>query len=168
MKTNFMILSSFFLIGCFYACDNNNSLLDENQVTPVSTRSVPDPNNHDMSHIPDDGGAGNFIENCFFSGDSFSYKMQRGSVVFTLSYDKTKRSYPLISFIKFTKHYNTKYELFKYSIRDIQYDTNNNLQSFQIVIQYDVYKNKQKPGKSTEYYYYYYETPKYILKYTRQ
>lgn len=169
MKTISFILSSFLFIGFFYACDNNDSILENNSETQVRTRSsTPDPNLQDDTDTPEgDGGNGYSTTSYLFERGNFTYNMQKGVVVFTLSYDKSKHLSPITSVTKILSQYNTKYDLLECSVSGVKYDTNNDIQSFNVIVKYDIYKNEQDPVKSTEYHYVYYNTQTYLLEYTR-
>lgn len=171
MKTISCILSSFLFIGFFYACDNNDSILENNSETQVATRSLtPDPNFRDDNGTPDDtggGGSGYSTISYLFERGNFTYNMQKGVVVFTLSYDKSKHLSPITSVTKILSQYNTEYNLLECSVSGVKYDTNNDIQSFNVIVKYDIYKNEQEPIKSTEYHYVYYNTQTYLLEYTR-
>ena len=106
-KKSTILLAASSLLFIFYSCDNYDSVIESDSSTENVTRAhKPDQNLEDISLGPEyEGGYGgegnNPTYSYLFSGDSFSYQIQKGAAIFTLSYDKSKKSYPLTSFIKF-------------------------------------------------------------------
>ncbi|WP_321480586.1 hypothetical protein [uncultured Bacteroides sp.] len=171
MKVKVLTLSSLFFIICLYSCDNREVNLESHtSIEPltISGKAAPDQNFRDMGDTMDDeDGSGGEVCYAFEKGN-FEYKISKGPVLFTLSYDKNKKLYPIISVIKISSSYNTKYNLLECSVTGVKYDTNNDLLAFNVIVKYDIYKNVQVIGKSTDYHYVYNSDKRYLLKYIRK
>lgn len=149
MKNRLYLGILLFSIAIFISCEKENSDIN---INPIVSSLNPDKNLQDEGTTMTGGGGGDGSSSILFpSGAKFSLNVSIKNGSYKVTYDTSKKNYPIVTEIKFDTTYTQKYDLNNHVISDVTFDSSNLLKSFKVTITYNQYIKTQSPLKPTSY-----------------